>query len=219
MANKKVGVLLSGCGVFDGAEIHEAVLTMLFLDQQGADIICMAPDINQAHVVNHITQKEMDETRNVMVEAARIARGEIKNLADVTADQLDALILPGGFGAAKNLSEFAFKGPGGGVNDQVKRILGEMIDTGKVIGALCIAPATVGMALKEKEPTMTVGKEEGVIGALASIGVKHELCGVNDIAVDEANKIVTSPAYMLGPGIKDVAVGIEKLVTKVLSMA
>ena len=216
---KKVGVLLSGCGVYDGAEIHEAVLTMLFLDQQGADIICMAPDINQAHVVNHITQTETDETRNVMVEAARIARGEIKNLADVTADQLDALILPGGFGAAKNLSEFAFKGPGGGVNDQVKRILGEMIDTGKVIGALCIAPATVGMALKEKEPTMTVGKEEGVIGALASIGVKHELCGVNDIAVDEANKIVTSPAYMLGPGIKDVAVGIEKLVTKVLSMA
>ena len=215
---KKVGVLLSGCGVFDGAEIHEAVLTMLFLDQQGADIICMAPDVNQAHVVNHITQKEMDETRNVLVEAARIARGEIKNLADVTADQLDALILPGGFGAAKNLCEFAFKGPGGEVNDQVKRILGEMIDAGKVIGALCIAPATVGMALKEKEPTMTVGKEEGVIGALASIGVKHELCGVNDIAVDEANKIVTSPAYMLGPGIKDVAVGIEKLVKQVISM-
>jgi enhancing lycopene biosynthesis protein 2 len=219
MANKKVGVLLSGCGVFDGAEIHEAVLTMLFLDQQGAEIICMAPDINQAHVVNHITQQEMSETRNVLVEASRIARGEIKNLADVTADQIDALILPGGFGAAKNLSEFAFKGPGGEVNDQVQRILEEMIEAGKVIGALCIAPATVGMALKEKAPKMTIGKEEGVIGALTSIGVNHQLCGVNDIAVDEANKIVTSPAYMLGPGIKDVAVGIEKLVTKVLSMA
>jgi enhancing lycopene biosynthesis protein 2 len=195
------------------------VLTMLFLDQQGAEIICMAPDINQAHVVNHITQQEMSETRNVLVEASRIARGEIKNLADVTADQIDALILPGGFGAAKNLSEFAFKGPGGEVNDQVQRILEEMIEAGKVIGALCIAPATVGMALKEKAPKMTIGKEEGVIGALTSIGVNHQLCGVNDIAVDEANKIVTSPAYMLGPGIKDVAVGIEKLVTKVLSMA
>ncbi len=215
---KKVGVLLSGCGVFDGAEIHEAVLTMLFLDQQGVEIVCMAPDINQAHVVNHITQQEVNETRNVLVEAARIARGEIKNLADVTADQIDALILPGGFGAAKNLSEFAFKGPGGNVNDQTKRILEEMIDAGKVIGALCIAPATVGMALKEKAPKMTVGKEEGVIGALASIGVSHQLCGVNEIAVDEVNKIVTSPAYMLGPGIKDVAVGIEKLVKQVISM-
>jgi enhancing lycopene biosynthesis protein 2 len=219
MAPKKIGVLLSGCGVFDGAEIHEAVLTLLYLDQNGAEIICMAPDIKQAHVINHLTQQPVDETRNVLVESARIARGAIKNLADVTADQLDALILPGGFGAAKNLSEFAFKGPGGNVNDQVKRILDEMVKAGKPIGALCIAPATVGMALKEKSPTMTIGKEEGVIGALSALGVKHQLCGVSDIAVDEVNKIVTSPAYMLGPGIKDVAVGIEKLVKKVLAMA
>jgi enhancing lycopene biosynthesis protein 2 len=219
MAKKKVGVLLSGCGVFDGTEIHEAVLTLLYLDRQGAEIICMAPDIAQAQVINHLTQQPMDETRNVLVEAARIARGDIKNLADVTAAEIDALILPGGFGAAKNLSEFAFKGPGGKVNDQVKRILDEMIIAGKPIGALCIAPATVGMALKEKSPTMTIGKEEGVIGALAALGVKHQLCDVSDIAVDEANKIVTTPAYMLGPGIKDVAVGIEKLVIKVLEMA
>lgn len=219
MAKKKVGVLLSGCGVFDGAEIHEAVLTLLYLDRQGADIICMAPDIPQAQVINHLTQQPMDETRNVLVEAGRIARGDIKNLADVTAAEIDALILPGGFGAAKNLSEFAFKGPGGKVNDQVKRILDEMIKAGKPIGALCIAPATVGMALKEKSPTMTIGKEEGVIGALSALGVKHQLCNVSDIAVDEVNKIVTSPAYMLGPGIKDVAVGIEKLVIKVLEMA
>lgn len=219
MAKKKVGVLLSGCGVFDGAEIHEAVLTLLFLDQQGAEIICMAPDIPQAHVINHLTQQESNETRNVLVESARIARGNIKNLADVTASQLDALILPGGFGAAKNLSEFAFKGPGGGVNDQVKRILDDMIKAGKPIGALCIAPATVGMALKEKAPTLTVGKEEGVIGALASLGINHQLCNVSDIAVDEKNKIVTTPAYMLGPGIKDVAVGIEKLVKQVLALA
>jgi enhancing lycopene biosynthesis protein 2 len=218
MAKKKVGVLLSGCGVFDGAEIHEAVLTLLYLDQQGAEIVCMAPDIHQAQVINHLTQQPVNETRNVLVEAARIARGDIKNLADVTAGQIDALILPGGFGAAKNLSEFAFKGPGGSVNDQVKRILDEMIKAGKPIGALCIAPATVGMALKEKAPTMTIGKEEGVIGALAALGVKHQLCAVSDIVVDETHKIVTSPAYMLGPGIKDVAVGIEKLVKKVLAL-
>ena len=218
MTTKKVGVLLSGCGVYDGAEIHEAVLTLLYLDQQGAEAVCMAPDINQAHVINHLTQEEMEPSRNVLVEAARIARGQIKNLAEVTIDQIDALILPGGFGAAKNLSEFAFKGPESAVNANVKQLLQAMIAAGKPIGALCIAPATVGMALKEIKPQMTVGKEEGVIGALAAIGVKHQLCTVDEIAVDEAHKIVTTPAYMLGPGIKDVAVGIEKLVKKVLSM-
>lgn len=219
MTSKRVGVLLSGCGVFDGAEIHEAVLTLLCLDQQGAEAVCMAPDVNQAHVINHLTQAEMDGTRNVLVESARIARGEILSLAEVAVDQIDALILPGGFGAAKNLSEFAFKGPESAVNPQVQQLLQAMIAADKPIGALCIAPATVGMALKEKKPLVTVGKEDGVIGALAALGVKHQLCSVDEIAVDEANKIVTTPAYMLGPGIKDVAVGIEKLVSKVLSMA
>ena len=219
MTSKRVGVLLSGCGVYDGAEIHEAVLTLLYLDQQGAEAVCMAPDINQAHVVDHITQKEMDQIRNVLVESSRIARGAIRNLAEVTVDEIDALILPGGFGAAKNLSEFAFKGPEGAVNPQVQQLLQAMIAVGKPIGALCIAPATVGMALKENQPLMTVGKEEGVIGALAAIGVKHQLCAVDEIAVDETHKIVTTPAYMLGPGIKDVAVGIEKLVEKVLALA
>ncbi|GAB6907653.1 isoprenoid biosynthesis protein with amidotransferase-like domain [Desulfosarcina cetonica] len=219
MADKKVGVLLSGCGVFDGAEIHEAVLTLLYIDQLGAEAVCMAPNINQAQVINHLTQAETDETRNVLVESARIARGEIQNLAEVTADQIDALILPGGFGAAKNLSEFAFKGPQGAVNGQVKDLLLAMLAAGKPVGALCIAPATVGMALSEKSPLLTVGSEEGVIGALAAIGVKHQLCTVDEIAVDEANKIVTTPAYMLGPGIKDVAIGIGKLVQKVLEMA
>ncbi|BBO85999.1 glyoxalase ElbB [Desulfosarcina ovata subsp. sediminis] len=219
MAKKKVGVLLSGCGVFDGAEIHEAVLTLLYLDQHGAEAVCMAPDIDQAHVINHLTQAETDETRNVLVESARIARGEIRNLAEVTADQIDALILPGGFGAAKNLSEFAFKGPDGAVNNQVQQLLEAMITAGKPIGALCIAPATLGMALKEKKPLLTVGSEEGVIGAMAAIGVRHQLCTVDDIAVDETHKIVTTPAYMLGPGIKDVAAGIEKLVKKVIALA
>ncbi len=218
MVKKKVGVLLSGCGVFDGAEIHEAVLTLLFLDQQGAESVCMAPDINQAHVINHLSQAEMDESRNVMVEAARIARGQISDLAQVTAAQIDALILPGGFGAAKNLSEFAFKGPDGAVNEQVNRLLHEMLEAGKPIGALCIAPATVGMALKARKPQLTVGKEQGVIQALTSIGVAHQLCAVDQIAVDQINKIVTTPAYMLGPGIKEVAVGIEKLVRQVLAM-
>jgi len=216
---KKVGVLLSGCGVFDGAEIHEAVLTLLYLDQNGAEIVCMAPDMPQAHVVNHLTQQEMkEETRNVLVESARIARGNIKNLKDVKAGDIDALILPGGFGAAKNLSEFAFKGPMGNVQPDVKRLINEMLDAKKPVAALCIAPATLGMAAKEKKPEMTIGKDEQTIGALNAIGVRHKVCSVDEIAVDEKNKIVSTPAYMLGPGIKDVAKGIEKLVKKVISM-
>jgi enhancing lycopene biosynthesis protein 2 len=209
---------LSGCGVFDGSEIHEAVLTLLYLDQQGAEVVCMAPDIPQVHVINHLTQEEMKETRNVLVESARIARGEIKNLKDVKADDLDALIAPGGFGAAKNLSEFAFKGPEGAVNPDVKRLINDMVDAGKPVGALCIAPATVGMAIKDKSPEMTIGKDEEVIGALSAIGIKHKVCAVDEIAVDDKCKIVTTPAYMLGPGIKDVAKGIKALVKNILSM-
>jgi len=215
---KKVGVLLSGCGVFDGAEIHEAVLTLLFLDRQGAEAICFAPDIPQAGVVNHLTQEEMKENRNVLVESARIARGEIKNLKDIKSNDLDALIIPGGFGAAKNLSEFAFKGPGGSVNDDTRRLLEEMFADKKPIGALCIAPATVGMVFKEKSPTLSVGMHEETIQALESMGVNHKTCMANDIVTDDVNRIVTSPAYMVGPGIKEVAEGIEKLVGKIISM-
>jgi len=216
---KKVGVLLSGCGFLDGAEIHEAVLTMLYLEQQGAEIICLAPDIPQAHVINHLTSEEMNESRNVLVESARIARGNIKELKEISVDDLDALILPGGFGAAKNLSDFAFKGPGGEVNADVKALLDDMIKAQKPIGALCIAPATVGLALKDHAPELTVGSHAETIGALNALGVKHKVCAVDEIAVDDRNRIVTTPAYMLGPGIKDVAKGIESLVKQVISMS
>jgi enhancing lycopene biosynthesis protein 2 len=216
--SKKVGVLLSGCGFLDGAEIHEAVLTMLYLDQAGAEIICMAPDIPQAHVINHLTNEETGESRNVLVESARIARGDIKDLKDINADDIDALILPGGFGAAKNLSDFAFKGPGCDVNPEVKSLLEEMLKKHKPICAFCIAPATVGAALKTHSPEVTVGSHEETIMALNALGVKHTVCAVDEIAVDEKNKIVSAPAYMLGPGIKDIAKGIEKGVNKLLSM-
>ncbi|EFK06850.1 enhancing lycopene biosynthesis protein 2 [delta proteobacterium NaphS2] len=218
MEKKRVGVLLSGCGVFDGSEIHEAVLTLLYLNREGVETICMAPDIPQAHVINHLTQEEMSESRNVLVESARIARGEIRDLKDVTAAELDALIVPGGFGAAKNLSDFAFKGPGGDVYPDVKRLIDDMLASNKPIGALCIAPATVGMALKDKSPELTIGNDENTIGALQALGVKHTVCAVDEIAIDVKNKIVSTPAYMLGPDIKHVANGIEKLVKQVLSM-
>lgn len=216
--SKKVGVLLSGCGVFDGTEIHEAVLTLLALDRQGAQIICMAPDIEQYHVINHITQEEMDEKRNVLVESARIARGEIRNLMEIKSQDLDALILPGGFGAAKNLSDFAFKGPESKVDPEVLRLLQEMHNDGKPIGAICIAPATVTRALSEQSPEVTIGEDVGTASAIEAMGGSHQPSPVEKIHVDTRNRIVSTPAYMLGPGIKEVAVGIEKLVTHVISM-
>ncbi len=218
MMAKKIGVLLSGCGVFDGAEIHEAVLTLLFLDRAGASVVCMAPDMNQLHVINHLTQQEMDEQRNVLVESARIARGDIRDVATISIDEIDALIMPGGYGAAKNLSDFAVNGPDATVHPQVARLLSEMADRSKPIGAICIAPATLVRALDGRSPQVTIGNDMGTAAAIDTMGGTHTVCGVAEICVDSKNRIVTTPAYMLGPGIKDVAVGIEKLVDKILSL-
>ena len=216
---KKIGVLLSGCGVYDGSEIHEAVLTMLFLDRAGAEIICLAPDMPQRHVINHITNEVMAEQRNVMIESARIARGDIQDIKAAGSRNLDGLIIPGGFGAAKNLSDFAEKGPEATVHPDVKRILEEMVDAGKPVGAICIAPATLTRALSARHPEVTIGNDTGTASAIETMGGVHHDCTVDTIQVDDKNRIITTPAYMLGPGIKDVAVGIEKLVNKVLSLA
>ena len=215
----KIGVLLSGCGVFDGSEIHEAVLTLLALDRAGAEIVCLAPNVEQAHVIDHLTQKETGEKRNVLVESALIARGEVKDLNDVKAADLDGLTIPGGFGAAKNLSDFAFKGQDATVLPDVQRLLSEMVAAGKPVGAICIAPATLTKALSDKKPEVTIGSDSGTAAAIEAMGGKHKTCTVDMIHVDEANRIVSTPAYMLGPSIKDVAEGIEKLVAKVLELA
>ncbi len=215
---KTIGVLLSGCGVFDGAEIHEAVLTLLFLDRAGAKIRCMAPDVDQLHVINHLTQQETDERRNVLVESARIARGDIQNLADVQAADLDALIIPGGFGAAKNLSNFAVAGPESHVHPEVQRLLNAMLDASKPVGALCIAPATLVRAAADRKPRVTIGTDVGTAAAIGTMGGVHINCSVSEVCVDETNRIVTTPAYMLGPGIADVADGIESLVQRVIAL-
>jgi enhancing lycopene biosynthesis protein 2 len=215
----KIGVLLSGCGVFDGSEIHEAVLTLLALDRAGAEIVCLAPNVEQAHVIDHLTQKETGEKRNVLVESARIARGEVKDLKDVKAADLDGLTIPGGFGAAKNLSDFAFKGQDATVLPDVQRLLSEMVAAGKPVGAICIAPATLTKALSDKKPEVTIGNDSATAAAIEAMGGKHKTCTVDMIHVDEANRIVSTPAYMLGPSIKNVAEGIEKLVAKVLELA
>ena len=215
---KRVGVLLSGCGVFDGSEIHEAVLTLYFLARAGAAVVCTAPNMNQHHVIDHFTQQETAETRNVLVESARIARGEIRDLAEMHAEDLDALIVPGGFGAAKNLSNFAVKGAAAAVHPEVQRIFTEMLSAKKPVGAICIAPATLVRAVSERSPEVTIGNDVGTASAIETMGGRHRNCPVDGILVDEANRIVTTPAYMLGPGIADVAMGIEKLVDQIMSM-
>jgi len=215
---RTIGVLLSGCGVFDGSEIHEAVLTLLFLDRAGATIRCMAPNMDQLHVIDHLSQQQADEGRNVLVESARIARGDIQDLSQVSAGDIDALIIPGGFGAAKNLSDFAVSGPEARVHPEVQRLLGELAELNKPIGALCIAPATLVRTLASLSPRVTIGNDVGTAAAINGMGGVHVDCPVTDICEDETHRIVTTPAYMLGPGIKDVAIGIEKLVNKVISL-
>lgn len=216
---KKIGVLLSGCGVFDGSEIHEAVLTLLALDQKNVEIICIAPDADQMHVINHLTQEQLDERRNVLVESARIARGDIKDLKEVQASDFDALVIPGGFGAAKNLSDFAVSGKDAVVHPEVQRILQEMISSGKPIGAMCIAPATLTKAISGNNPEVTIGHDQSTAFAIETMGGRHIPCDTDMIHIDQKNKIVTTPAYMTGTRIKDVNIGIEMLIEKVISLS
>lgn len=215
---KKIGVLLSGCGVYDGVEIQEAVITLLALDRSGAQAVCMAPNIEQHHVVNHLNGETSDEKRNVLVESARIARGNIIDVKTARADDLDGLIVPGGFGAAKNLSNFALKGKDADIDPDVNRIIRDMVTAGKPVGAICISPAILTKILEDKNPEVTIGNDFGTIETIEEIGGMHVVCAVNQIHVDHANKLVTTPAYMVGPGIKEVASGIEKLVEAVLAL-
>ncbi len=212
----KVAVLLAGCGVYDGAEIHEAVLTLLALDRAGAEVLITAPNKDQAHVVNHLTGEEMTETRNVLVESARIARGKITDLAEVTADQIDALILPGGFGAAKNLSDFAFAGTDMVVDPGVSRLVTETREAGKPIGFICIAPTIAARLLPGVE--LTMGAACDATQAAEVLGAKHTVTAVDGTVVDAAQKVVSTSAYMMGPWIADVAKGIDKLVGEVLDL-
>ncbi|MFH1745767.1 MAG: isoprenoid biosynthesis glyoxalase ElbB [Planctomycetota bacterium] len=217
----KVGVLLSGCGFLDGAEIHESVFTLLALDQQQATIICCAPNIEQAAVVDHQTRQPTGEKRNVLREAARIARCEIRDVTAVSAADLDALILPGGFGAATNLCDFASQGAQCAVDPDVARLIGDMLARRKPIGAICIAPALLARVAGQHgiSATVTIGNDPGTAQAIADTGCVHQDCPVDDIVIDEQHKLVTTPAYMLGTGPADVWQGIHKLVEAIMKMA
>lgn len=216
--SKRVAVILAGSGVYDGSEIYEATLTLLRLSQQNADVQCFAPDIEQAHVVNHLTGDVMDESRNVLVEAARLARGEIKALSQAKTENFDALIVPGGFGVAKNLSDFASKGKDLTVNDEVLAFSQAMHKAGKPIGLMCIAPVLTAAIFGQGTKT-TIGHDEDTANAIQAMGAQHQSCTVDNIVVDDSKKLVTTPAFMLANSIAEAAEGINKLVDQVLSMA
>lgn len=215
----RIGVILSGCGVFDGSEIHEAVLTLLALDRAGAQYVCLAPNKDQLHVVNHVTKQPTSEKRNVLVESARIARGNIQDLSKANADEFDAVILPGGYGAAKNLSDFANKGHQCELDPDVKRFLTAVRKAGKPIGGICISPVLLARAFGSNgSPKVTIGKDPETANHIENMGAEHISCPVDDFVIDEEHRIVTTPAYMLGRNISEVAEGIEKLVVEVLRM-
>ncbi|MFN3017063.1 isoprenoid biosynthesis glyoxalase ElbB [Vibrio coralliilyticus] len=215
---KKIAVILSGSGVFDGAEIHESVLALHAIEKQGASWHCFAPNIEQLHVINHITGEEMAETRNVLTEAARIARGNIEDVAKLNAEDFDAILLPGGFGAAKNLTDFAVNGAECSINTHVASACRAFAQARKPAGYLCIAPAIIPM-IYDNGVKGTIGNDEATASAFNALGGEHIICKVDEIVFDEEHKVLSTPAYMLAGNISQAASGIEKLVSKLVEIA
>ena len=224
----KIGVLLSGNGVFDGSEIQEAVFTLLAIDEHSAEALCFAPDIEQHHVLNHITGEAMDEKRNVLIESARIARGKIKNLDSISHNDMDALVIPGGFGAAKNLTEWAFKGPDGNILPDVKRIINEMVINFKPVCGLCMGPTVIAMALANTgiKPFLTVGTDEepspydikAISEGMQKTGANAIMKSVKEIEIDKINKIVTAPCYMMEASVLQIRENIKMAIDAMIAL-
>ncbi|MBQ8785973.1 MAG: isoprenoid biosynthesis glyoxalase ElbB [Alphaproteobacteria bacterium] len=215
----KIAIILSGCGVFDGSEIHEATCTMLNIDKQGAEYQCFAPNETQSKVVNHFTHKiEENSERNILVEAARIARGNIKDIRDFNIIDFDAVIFPGGSGAVTNLCDFFEKGRACEVNPEVVRVINDCYESQMPIGAICIAPALIAHVLGQHKIVVTIGNDKQVASVIEENGAIHKECKADEIAVDEKHKIVTTPAYMLAKSIKEVDNGIAKLVAEIIRL-
>jgi enhancing lycopene biosynthesis protein 2 len=215
---KHVAVILSGCGVFDGAEIYESVLTLLAIEENQASFECFAPDILQHHVINHLTGEEMSEKRNVLVESARVVRGDVKPVTQLNIHDFDALIFPGGFGAAKNLSNFAFKGQDCQVETNTLNTAQAFAKAQKPIGFVCIAPAMIPH-IAGVDIQLTIGNDQETAQQINAMGGQHINCPVNDIVIDDTHKIVSTPAYMLAENISQAAEGIRKLVKKVIELS
>ena len=216
---KKVAVILSGCGVYDGSEIHESVLTLLALDRAGAEVTCAAPDIAQKQVIDHTTGKEMPgEERNVMIEASRISRGAIRRLDELEVADFDAIIFVGGFGAAKNLSSYAFDGPDYDVAPAVTQLIQTAHAAGKALGFICIAPILAARALGKQSARLTIGNDPATAAALVGKGAAHVDCPVSEAIIDRKNRIVSTPAYMLAKSISEAERGINQLVSALLEL-
>ena len=208
----KIGVLLSGCGVYDGAEIQEAVLTLLEIERMGAEAICIGINAKQHHVINHLTGEEQPQERNMLEEAARIARGQIVPIEQIVPADLDALIIPGGFGSAKNFSTWAFAGPQGQILPEVKLLLVNMYNVGKPIVALCVSPILLALALPEKALELTLGNSQEASpydistfhAGLNQLGATAQECQLGDVHVDAVNRIITAPCYMLEAKLLDI---------------
>ena len=214
---KTVAVVLSGCGVFDGTEIGEAILTLLSLEEEKADYQCFAPDKQQAHVINHLTSEEMSESRNVLVESARIVRGNIQTLTSLQESDYDGLIVVGGYGAAKNLSDFAFTSDNYTVDPDLVSIAKQFTVAQKPIGFICIAPVLLKDIFTDRPITATIGTDTATAKRLESLGIQHEPCDVDTIVIDEKNKVITTPAYMLATSLIEAQMGIKRLVQALLS--
>ncbi len=213
---KKIAVILAGNGVFDGSEIHEATMSLYAIGKQGGTYEIFAPNIEQYHVINHLTGEEMDEKRNVLVEAARIARGKIRALNELNVSDFDALIVPGGFGLAKNLSDFAFKGTEMSVLKNFEDVILEFVKQSKPIGALCISPAIIAKILKEA--TITIGNDNDTIIAVEAMGAKHQITNHGEVVIDEKYKLATTPCYMLDATIVEIGNGAQNVVKAVFEM-
>lgn len=225
----KIAVILSGCGVYDGAEIHESVFTLLALDERGATYQVFAPNKNQHHVINHLTGEEMPETRNVLVESARIARGDAKDLKEYRAADYDGLVIPGGFGAAKNLNQWAFYGPDGAIDPDVKRAITETVEAGKPVAGLCMGPTVIAKALEGMpyHAELTVGTTEekspyeiaAISAGLEKTGARAVMKTIREVNVDTKLKIITAPCYMMEGRISDVKKNIDTAIGELLKLA
>lgn len=213
-----IAILLSGSGVYDGSEIQETVFAMLAIAQKGASYQCIAPDVNQHHVINHLTGEEMQETRNVLTESARIARGEVKSLTGLNLEEFDALVIPGGFGTAKNHTKWAFNGPNEDMNEEVKKLIQSFVSAKKPIAALCMAPTTVAKALEQHAVPvkLTVGNEQdspyditAISSGITQTGNQVQSTSINEICVDEKHNIVSAPCYMLNASITEIKSNID----------
>jgi enhancing lycopene biosynthesis protein 2 len=224
----KIGVLLSGCGVYDGAEIQEAVLTLLAIQEAGAEAICLSVNANQHHVVNHLTGEVMPESRNMIVEAARIARGSVHEVSSYDSSQLDAVVIPGGFGSAKNFTSWAFDGPDGTILPEIQEFIKKCISDKKPIAALCVSPVVLALALKHSDvqSTMTLGTDKekspydisAFSGGLTQTGVQAEMKTIREISIDENLKIVSAPCYMMDATVLEIRNNIQQAIKALIEL-